>query len=109
MFPILNRIASFSDFPQHLGLICVECPEWEGCSLGCCPFLSPSPMARGHKGLGRGTVKSTLGFVGRPRIEFWLCHLPDMGRFDTGRVPSQGLSFLEVHGVCVGVRSVGDC
>lgn len=66
-------------------------------------------MALGHKGWEAGDRKKHPRVLRKTQIEFWLCHLLDMGRFDTGRVPSQGLSFREVHGVCAGVRSWGDC
>ena len=43
--------------PSAPGSHLCECPEWEGHSLHYCPFLSLSPMARGHKGWGGGDSK----------------------------------------------------
>ena len=105
MFPFLNRLASFSDFPQHLGLICVSVLSGKATPCTAAPFFPCHPWLVDIRDGGEGTVKSTLGFVRRPRMEFWLCHLPDVGCFDTGRVP--GSQLPEVHGVCMWVQSWG--
>ena len=105
MFPFLNRLASFSDFPQHLGLICVSVLSGKATPCTTAPFFPCHPWLVDIRDGGEGTVKSTLGFVRRPRMEFWLCHLPDVGCFDTGRVP--GSQLPEVYGVCMWVQSWG--
>ena len=67
MFPFLNRIASFSDFPQHLGLICVRVLSGRAAPCTAAPFFPRHPWLLDIRDGRRGTGKSTLGFFGRPR------------------------------------------